>query len=143
MMKRCLFLGCALTAALFASSPTYAASDDECANWLCLPAGYPGGANCGDAKDAARERMRRGDGPLPPYDQCSAEDPETLPPEWGLRAITGNATRYGGEYHHYETCRWNKDGLWEPYGCNGRNYTFVQVFNGLGEQQGEIYYFLH
>ncbi|WP_298642587.1 hypothetical protein [uncultured Cardiobacterium sp.] len=45
---------------------------DDCAIWLCLPAGFPDG--CEGAKKAFKKRMRRGRAPMPPFEQCAVGD---------------------------------------------------------------------
>lgn len=51
---------------------TYAASQDECAIWLCLPGGFPSG--CGDAKKALSERLEKGKSPLPSFASCAVDN---------------------------------------------------------------------
>jgi len=58
-----------LTAAcLFFATQSFAASADECAIWSCLPDGF--GAECGNAYAAFKDRLRSGQAPLPPKNQC-------------------------------------------------------------------------
>ncbi len=58
-----------LTLFLLASSPPiHAASDAECAIWMCLPTGFIGG--CSDAKKAFKKRVRRHKSPLPDFVGC-------------------------------------------------------------------------
>lgn len=49
-----------------------AASQDECAIWLCAPSGFPSG--CGAAKSAMKKRVKKGKSPLPPYSSCAVDD---------------------------------------------------------------------
>ncbi|MGN1394571.1 MAG: hypothetical protein ACI4V7_11185 [Succinivibrionaceae bacterium] len=51
-------------------SNSYAISDDECAIWLCAPAGF-GPSECGPAHSAMIRRVHRGQGPLPPFSLCN------------------------------------------------------------------------
>ena len=50
-----------------------AASDDECAIWICLPGGFPPG--CGAAAAAMAKRLHRFKPPLPSWNSCAAADP--------------------------------------------------------------------
>lgn len=45
---------------------------DDCAIWLCLPAGFPEG--CEGAKKAFKKRVKRGKAPMPPFEQCAVGD---------------------------------------------------------------------
>ncbi|WP_045395016.1 hypothetical protein [Vibrio rotiferianus] len=54
--------------AITASPFTYAASDNECAIWLCLPSGFPSG--CGDARRAFKKRIKKFKSPLPSFSSC-------------------------------------------------------------------------
>lgn len=58
----------ALLGGLLTASPALAASDDECAIWLCLPGGFPSG--CGAAKSAMKDRLKDFKPPLPPFQSC-------------------------------------------------------------------------
>lgn len=59
--------------ALTASSPASAASEDECAIWLCAPGGFPSG--CGGAKSAMMSRIKKDLSPIPKWAECfSGED---------------------------------------------------------------------
>lgn len=46
----------------------YAASEDECAIWICAPGGFPGG--CEKAHSAMLKRLKKGRAPLPPLREC-------------------------------------------------------------------------
>ena len=47
-----------------------AASQDECAIWLCLPGGFPDG--CGGAKSAMYKRLKKRKPPLPSFGSCAS-----------------------------------------------------------------------
>ena len=51
---------------------SYAASDDECGIWLCLPFGFPSG--CGGSKSAFKHRIKHGHSPLPNISECGGDD---------------------------------------------------------------------
>jgi hypothetical protein len=58
-----------LMAALWQPISAHAASEDDCAIWLCLPGGFPSG--CAGAKSAWQKRLRQGKSPLPSFSSCS------------------------------------------------------------------------
>ncbi|MDE9544142.1 hypothetical protein [Xenorhabdus bovienii] len=52
-----------------------AANEDECAIWICLPAGF--GEGCGGARSAFKKRLSKGKSPLPSWNSCSeGNEPE-------------------------------------------------------------------
>ncbi len=53
------------------SPSVQAASEDECAIWLCLPGGFPSG--CGGAKSAMLKRVKKGKSPLPDFVSCAVK----------------------------------------------------------------------
>lgn len=57
-----------VTTSMFSPS-VQAASEDECAIWLCLPGGFPSG--CGGAKSAMLKRVKKGKSPLPDFVSCA------------------------------------------------------------------------
>lgn len=60
---------------MFIPQEAKAASDKECAIWLCLPTGF--GSGCGDAHKAFKKRLKKGKSPLPNWNSCSeGNDPE-------------------------------------------------------------------
>ncbi len=66
----CVFLVLILIAVtLGVEKPSYAASQDECAIWLCLPGGFPQG--CGAAHSAMIKRIKKKKPPLPSFGSCS------------------------------------------------------------------------
>jgi hypothetical protein len=64
----------ALTAAFVLTQQAQAASQDECAIWLCLPGGFPSG--CGAAHSAMVKRLKDRKSPLPSFSACAAENPK-------------------------------------------------------------------
>jgi hypothetical protein len=50
----------------------FAASQDECAIWLCLPSGF--GEGCDGAHRAFHKRIARHKSPLPQFQECSEDD---------------------------------------------------------------------
>lgn len=71
-----LALAAGISGAMILNSPaTFAASQDECAIWLCLPAGFPSG--CGGAKSAFIKRIKKFKPPLPDFMSCVVESPDS------------------------------------------------------------------
>ena len=56
----------------FAPSSAFAASQDECAIWICLPGGFPSG--CGAAHSAMIDRVKDRKSPLPSFSSCAVQD---------------------------------------------------------------------
>lgn len=73
-------------------SESKAASQVECAIWLCLPGGFPTG--CSDAYSAFKSRIKKGKPPLPDLSSC------TTGPDG--KTSTG---RYQMGYEYFEPCR--------------------------------------
>lgn len=70
-MKIILIFAFTLTAFLFVSSGRiFAASEADCAIWICLPGGFPSG--CAAAHRAFRDRVKHGRPPLPELWSCSS-----------------------------------------------------------------------
>lgn len=66
-MRKIVLIIFSLGSFLFPSS-SYAASQSECAIWLCLPGGFPTG--CAAAHSAFRDRIKHGKSPLPDLSSC-------------------------------------------------------------------------
>ncbi|GGO83799.1 hypothetical protein GCM10011348_28440 [Marinobacterium nitratireducens] len=60
-----------LVGPVVATSTAFAASQRECAIWLCLPGGFPLG--CEAAKSAMMDRLDDGKSPLPSFTSCSID----------------------------------------------------------------------
>ena len=87
----CVLLVLVFMAATWAAEkPVYAASQDECAIWLCLPGGFPQG--CGAAHSAMIKRLKKSKAPLPSFGSCSS----------------GGSGNYQLGYEPFEPC---KDGF--------------------------------
>jgi hypothetical protein len=54
---------------LATAMPAHAASEAECAIWLCLPGGFPQG--CSAAYSAFKRRIKKDLDPLPPFSSCA------------------------------------------------------------------------
>lgn len=128
--KKNAILAMALFATFMRAGFAQAASDDECANYLCLPAGFAT-SECSDPKEAMKDRLKDGKSPLPGFSSCFSDSDSTSP----LRTTFGNATR--GYYHNKlqffknTKCRMRK-GEYIPDGCGGRNYWYVELYDDSG-----------
>lgn len=150
-----------LSVALFSPSSN-AASQDECAIWLCLPSAFPAG--CAAAYSAFRKRVRKLKPPLPPLASCVVGGGVTLPNgvrssvmtyDHGLAALVdvrrecveytrddiGACVRWKTIPRHWvkgTRCR-THDGGETPAGCI-LTRDYVDVFAD-GVPVGETYYF--
>lgn len=93
-----------------------AASQAECAIWLCLPGGFPSG--CSAAYSAFRSRIKHRMSPLPALSSCTT-GPDGI----------GTDGRYELGYEAYEACkdgykfkqissRYNQEGMCYPNDCD-------------------------
>lgn len=62
----------AAAALMIASAVAQAASQDECAIWLCLPQGFPG-SECSGPESAMWDRIEDDESPLPEFSECAVE----------------------------------------------------------------------
>lgn len=156
MMLKNALLGTALLAGLVLSSNSQAASEDECAIWICLPGGFP--ATCEAAASAMKDRIKDGKSPLPSFSACSHDGTDHgMSNNHGLAAYIPErqvCKSWGG--HHGDTCsQWetipeqylkgtgcwaanNESGEMVPKGCT-RTVRWAEIFSN-GEQQGETYF---
>jgi len=97
----CVFLILTLISLTFGTGkPAFAASQDECAIWLCLPGGFPQG--CGAAHSAMIKRIKKRKPPLPAFGACSE----------------GGSGNYQMGYEPFEPC---KDGFELKLDDNNQN----------------------
>ncbi len=132
-----------------------AASEAECAIWICLPGGFPGG--CEAAYSAMVSRIKSLRPPLPPFKSCSVEaTSEGMTFNWGMAAYVpqrricarssyASDSEYCTEwtdlpeaYVKGTSCRITSDGERQPDGCVA-TYRYGDVFS-RGELMGETYY---
>ncbi|MDA0385575.1 conjugal transfer protein TraL [Vibrio owensii] len=88
-----LLMTAALSAAfLLPTTSTYAASENECAIWLCLPAAFAVDG-CGAAKDAFIDRIKHFKPPLPSFTSCmyAGDLPSGTPDSSEMSSVTGSA----------------------------------------------------
>lgn len=154
------FVALSLFAAAFAfTAPAQAASQDECAIWICLPGGFPSG--CGAAKSAMRDRIKDMKSPLPSFSSCAVNPPSgsgshmTSDFGWAAyippRRVCTQYRRYGRDNEEcvaYETlpeqyvrntrCHVDRDGYRTPRYCT-RTYRWAEVFVE-GQLAGPTYY---
>lgn len=120
--------------ALLLAKPAMAQSEDACAIWLCLPAGFPQG--CASAHNAFLDRVRSGRSPLPDLSSCT-EGP-------------ANATFEQGFTHfrdRHENCPADLPGEFENSthrfaGCavGGRQFGHWIEITVDGQRLGRYYY---
>lgn len=153
--------------AIGAANTVQAASDDECAIWLCLPGGFPSG--CGAAHSAMMDRLSDFKSPLPSFSSCVVspdvgpvgEAGSTMTHELSYAAriaehtvCTKKAPAYGesqmpgqclekktvpAHYKKGEVCYMtSKQGQMHPPHCVG-TYRYIDVFLD-GEKTGETHY---
>lgn len=115
----------------------HAASQDECAIWLCLPQGFAPSA-CGGAQAAFNERIMKQESPLPDLSECGGNSndgsykvvasgytqPHQVCDNWGdsCHMVSGSIT------DNYD---------WET---SNRNIPRIEVFVN-GQQAGSSYYY--
>ncbi|EHR5466012.1 conjugal transfer protein TraL [Vibrio parahaemolyticus] len=164
-MKHKLFMAAITAAFLLPVQPAFAASDDECAIWLCLPTGFPSG--CSGAKKAFVKRIKKFKPPLPSFTSClfSGDVPIGTPSnDTDMFARDGRAAyipprvecvkwEAGKDWSRCsktevrpsqiikdQSCHVNhKEGTSSPKYCS-HTISYVETFQD-GEQYGETYYF--
>lgn len=137
-----------------------AASENECAIWLCAPGGFPNG--CEPPHAAMMSRIKRDKSPIPDWNECfSSKDvpgggsgsanygPVAYIPEhqvcvrwksWGSdgeRCVEHKTIPE--EYRKGTRCRTNRDGERTPAHCT-KSLNYIDVFID-GKKQGETYYY--
>lgn len=161
MKKKSILAAAAISMATLGamvSAPAQAASQDECAIWLCLPGGFPTG--CAAAHAAMVSRLKDFKPPLPAFSSCSVTPPggSNMTSSYGPAAYIPER-RQCSRWHHgnndstclsWETlperyvrgtsCRAasNDSGEMIPAGCT-RTVRFIEVFAD-GEQLGPTYW---
>ncbi|EOX8575804.1 Uncharacterised protein [Salmonella enterica subsp. indica] len=108
------------------SLPSRAASQDECAIWLCLPAGF--GQGCDAAKSAFKKRIRKGKSPLPSFSSCATDTGDSLGSGVGeLTQKSGVASWIPGQGYvmDADACRISWNGHTRPSGCRRVSYTAI------------------
>lgn len=141
------------------SLPSFAASDDECAIWMCLPTGFPSG--CGGAKRAFKDRIKHFKSALPSFSSCvkdsgNSGSSDTFTAKDGLAAFIPSyeycAQRESKdhqcilykktepEYRKGTQCRYNnKDNTRSPAHCT-RTFRYSEVYRN-GVQYGQTHYY--
>lgn len=141
-----------------------AASQNECAIWLCLPAGFPGGA-CAAPHHAMIRRVERFQPPLPPFTSCAVSAPvaasgsrsgvmsfrDGIAAEIPTHRECTSTRRFGQGSscarwitvpHHYvrgRSCQRGLNHANPPYCTNTVHY--VQVMGARRQAVGSTYYF--
>ncbi len=144
---------------VFLAPQVHAGSDDECAIWICLPAGF-GPSECHSAYKAMVNRIKDFKPPLPDFFSCAvkSDDSSTMSYDYSYAAYVpagkrcaewfdaGEQTsteclRYESWSDHYvkgTQCVNRKEEDPYPPGCTGTT-RYIDVFID-GEQAGETYY---
>lgn len=142
-MKKSLLIGLALMVGGFNSLATFAASQDECAIWICLPAGFPSG--CSGAKSAFKNRIKHAQSPLPAFSSCAVEGDSGSKMSYTQgRAVYVAAKTCNGWYANISgTCvaapaHWEKKGNCSTMGCQTKRYIDIKVDGG---GIGSTYYY--
>lgn len=141
----------------FTPSSSYAASQDECAIWICLPGGFPSG--CSAAHKAMIKRIKDFKSPLPSFSSCAISGGSKMSHDYNVAALIAEhrvctetvweGGRDGSERcvkwktipSHYVKgvrCRVDRDGDRHPRHCIG-TYRYVDVFID-GKPAGDTYY---
>ena len=136
-------------ATAFFSQQSLAASQDECAIWLCVPTGFPSG--CSSAKSAMIDRIKHFKSPLPSLSSCVVSAPgiQAVQTE-ELSGVGGKAALIAGtgyvDAHFVKDTRCvvrhkTGDGTTRsPENCVSGSYYYAEVYlNGV--KTGETYYF--
>lgn len=132
-----------------------AASDAECAIWICLPGGFPGGCEAAHSAMIARVKSLRP--PLPPFKACSVEaSSDDMTFKWGMaayvpqrqvctRSYFRSDSQYCAEWKEMPatyvkgtSCQMTSDGDRHPAGCVA-TYRYGDVFSH-GVLMGQTYY---
>ncbi len=162
----CNFLTLLLTlTASIISLPSQAASDDECAIWMCLPSGFPSG--CSGAKSAFKDRVKHFKPALPNFHECvkdtgNSTGGDQFTAKNGIAAfipsykvcVRSEYVRRGSEsqrecvewkqtlpeYKKGQRCRYDRDDKQRyPLHCT-RTYKYSEVYRN-GVQYGETHYY--
>lgn len=90
-MKKIVLL--AAMAALSCSNQVSASSQDECAIWLCAPAGFPS-PECNAAHSIFNKKMKKGKNPFPSLSSCTedGQNPDGIVGKTGYAAYVPTHT---------------------------------------------------
>lgn len=136
-MKK-IILGALFLSAINAGS-ALAASQDECAIWLCLPQGFAP-PECAGPRSAMTQRIHKGKSPLPKLSNCGGDDDNSSKVVTGFAALIPEHEKcekwdndnnclkmvtVPEKYLRNVSCH-EKDGETVPKGCS-RTYKFVEV----------------
>lgn len=166
-----VFKASLITLLLGVNVNSYAASDDECAIWLCAPFGFPPG--CEAARDAMHHRVKHRKSPIPAWSSCSNNNNNNdgMQEQDGVAAYLPERTvktekcleyRPGVDSYGRSICKkYEYKTLPETYikgtpcnrycgstGCHSSpegctaTFHYVEIFQN-GQQIGETYYFTY
>ena len=133
----------ALTTALCAPELSCAASDDECAIWLCAPSSFPS-PYCNGAYSAFKKRIKKGKSPFPSFSSCTVSADGSSTDEFSV--VTGYAAVI--PEHQEKRCireeeRQERTGYGRPYKkivcVEYENYTVPRKYiEGTGCAHGAL-----
>lgn len=145
MKMQHILIALCLSISAFLPTTTMAASQDECAIWLCLPAGFPSG--CGGAKSAFKNRIKHHKSPLPAFSSCAVNNSSmsydqgkaSWVPANNCKSRFGNMTIAGctPTAGHWEKGTGNSSSCIMGR-CSSKNY--IQILEG-GKSIGDTYYY--
>lgn len=149
----------AIAAGLLPVAPhAQAASQDECAIWLCLPGGFPSG--CSAAYSAFKKRIKKLKPPLPPLSECIVSAPSGAVTKMSFRegsamyipgktectpsgnwrtGFTKTCTTTPASYVDNRTCFYTGESTSGAMGCTS-TVSYIKVYDDAGAQVGDTYY---
>lgn len=115
-----LFL-CLVLVGIATSQKAYAASQDACAIWLCLPGGFPQG--CSGAFNEFKHRIKKGKPPLPALSSCTVDGKTNGHYQLGIEPFEPCKQGYTLKTIHQGYGRENQTGICYANSCVTRIYT--------------------
>ncbi|OKP21804.1 hypothetical protein BSQ40_25610 [Serratia fonticola] len=131
-----------------------AASQDECAIWLCMPAGFPG-SECNAPHNAMIKRIKKGKSPLPSFGSCAVDSPQSgnIGTNEGYAAFYYDRVKCTREHNDYgciafkelpnkivNESRCKKEPYTDAYRSQCKSISFVQTIID-GKPWGEAVYY--
>lgn len=145
MTKR--LIAASVLAVTLITSPTFAASDDECAIWLCLPVSFAA-SGCSGPFSAFKDRIKHFKSPLPNLASClvSSDDvvvegieASQMTSQEGIAAFIPATKTMPKSYVKGIPCRSHHFSSNTPRGCI-RTDRYVQTLMD-GMPYGDVFYY--